>query len=197
MSVPPPGAVSIGRAAAHAGQPRVDRVAQPAAIRRHGPGVEPGSPVVDEDAHRPGRHAHEDVDPVHPRVLGRVGDRLPRRVHEGVEHRVEGQVGGLDQADAHAVGVLDLADDRAKRRPQGGGRARIFSAVEPGPQLAVLAAREALRPLAVRLALDQGQRLEHRVVEPPGDPLALLDPDPLAPLRLGLCAHPAQAGGDE
>ena len=110
---------------------------------------------------------------------------------------VHRQVGGLDEADRDGVGVLDLVDDRAQGARQGRRGVRVLAAVEPGPQLTVLAPRELPRALAVGRPLDQRQGLEDRVVQARRDPLALLDPDALAPLRLGLGAHAAQARADQ
>ena len=87
------------------------------------------------------------------------------------------------------MGVLDRGRDPA----QGAGDGALvggLAGVQPGPQVALLGAGQPGDGGAVvGVLLDQGQRLEHRVVQVRGDVGALLGADPLGPLV-------AQVGGE-
>ena len=81
------------------------------------------------------------------------------------------------------MGVLDLGG-RSPRRAAG-ERAVVggLAGVEPGPQVALLGAGQPGHGGRVAgVLLDQGQRLQHRVVQVGGDVGALLGADPLGAL---------------
>jgi phage shock protein PspC (stress-responsive transcriptional regulator) len=112
-------------------------------------------------------------------VPDRVQEGLPHGPHERLPTVVEVAVTRDDQLDGRAVDVLDLVRDLSHRGGEGGvgtGRAGI----QPRAQLALLGAGELRhRRRVVGLALDEGERLEHRVVQVGRDVGALGGPGEL------------------
>ena len=165
-------------AAAHARRaavplhPSQDRLAHAEPVGGHGVEVEPVAAV-----------AHERLDPGRPDLdVGR--DRraaVPHRVEQGLAHglgqrgavRLVGPVAGDDEVDRHAVEVLDVVRDLGDR----GGERRLRAlrpGVQPRPQLALLGAGQPGDGGGVAgLALDEGEGLQHRVVQVGGDVGAL------------------------
>ena len=130
-----------------------------------------------------------------------VEQRLAQRLHQRAGRLVDRPVAHHDQVDRHAVSVLDLGHHLAHRDLQGLGPGRR-AGVEPVPQLALLGPGQPGHLGGVaRLALDQGEGLQHGVVQVRGDlgplglayaqrPLALeVAPQPQPPR----CEHQAHA----
>ena len=127
-----------------------------------------------------------DRDLVGARELRRVRHRLARGEHDGAHVVVERAVAAARELDAHAVQLLDLGG-RVRERADERVARRGAVAVEPAAQLALLPPRE--RGDAARLvgvALDQRERLQHRVVHARGDLGALLDADARRALGVAL-----------
>ena len=113
-----------------------------------------------------------------PGELGGVHERLARGGDQRARAVVERRVADGDDVDADAVGVLDLLGGGGQRRREAVVRARGVPVLEPGAQLALLAPGQRRdRARVLGLALDQRQRLQHRVVEVRGDLGALLRAD--------------------
>ena len=155
-------------------------------------GVEARAAVADEDLDPGAGGLGVDVDAARTRVLGRVRHRLACGEHQRavlVGHR---RVTHADHLDRDAVRVLDLGGHRTQR-----GRERVGSLAvaveEPGPQVALLGAGEPRdrRRVAGR-ALDQGQGLQHRVVQVRGDVGPLLRAHPGLALLAEVGGQPEQ-----
>ena len=112
-------------------------------------------------------------------MLGRVDQRLAGRPHRGP--RAASSTGGVaddDQLDGQRVVVLDLGDHAGRQPGQRATLAADRGVVQPGAQLALLAAGEpGDRRWLVGVPLDQRQRLQHRVVQVGGDRGPLLGAD--------------------
>ena len=133
-----------------------------------------------------------DVDLLDACELGRVRHRLAGCEDDGAERPVDGTVARARDLDANAVKLLDVAGGRRERRHERGVRvADRLVAVEPAAELALLPARQrgdAAR--LVRVALDQRQRLQHRVVHARGDVGALVAADPGGALGVAVDREP-------
>ena len=102
----------------------------------------------------------------------RVAQRLARRGDERLAGGVDRAVADRRQLDGDRLLVLDLGDDVAQRRAQRVAH-ELGLARHPGAQRVLLAARQARdRRRVVGLALDEGQRLQDRVVQVRGEALA-------------------------
>ncbi len=125
--------------------------------------------------------AYTSIWPV-PGVLGGVGHRLAGGVDDGSQALSQRAVADVDDVDGDPVGVLGRGGDPAQRAGDGalvGG----LAGVQPGPEVTLLGPGEPGDGGAVvGVLLDQGQRLEHRVVQVRGQVGALLGADPLGPL---------------
>ncbi len=129
-------------------------------------------------------------------VLGGVGGGLPGGGDDRGEAVVEGRLAHVDQLDVDAVRVLDLADDPAERSGQravaGGPRVE-----QPGPQVPLLRAGEPGHRRGVGgVLLDQGQGLQHGVVEVGGEVGTLLGTDPLGAFRGQVAGEPPDPGSE-
>ncbi len=126
--------------------------------------------------------AHERLDGVGPDLdvgadgRARVAHGVPRGLAHGLDERVEVRVhrpvAGDDELHRHAVEVLDLAHRGGEGGAERAGAGVLV--VEVAAQLALLRAGEARDGRGVAgLPLDQGQGLQHRVVQVGGDVGAL------------------------
>ena len=110
--------------------------------------------------------------------------------HQGLSAVVERPVAGDHELDRYAVQVLDLVRRLRDRRGEGGiGAGR--PGIQPRAQLALLGAGELRdRGGVVGPALDEGQGLEHGVVQVGGDVGALGGAGPLGLLVAQLAPQP-------
>ena len=127
-------------------------------------------------------------------VLGGVDRRLPDRREQRLDPLVEGPVAHDHQLDRHVVQVLDLLGHERSRRSQR-RVARRPAASAYSHSRSSRSWRRARRHRAAGIlgaALDERQRLQHRVVQVGGHRGPLLGADALAPLVAELLAHPGQ-----
>ncbi len=140
---------------------------------RHRIGIEARPLVADEqlDAVRRGLAEHE-----HRRtgaVAGGVAQRLAAGGHELFAGAVERPVADRRELDGDVVLILDRRDHVAQRRHEGVAD-QLGLAGHPRAQSVFLAPREPRhRHRVMRLTLHQRQRLQDRVVQMGGEPLAL------------------------
>src|SRR3954469_20000163 len=146
-----------GGAAAAAGHPAHDRLADAAPVLGHGVGIEAAPAVADEDLGAPVGDLDEQRDGLGAAAVAHgVGQRLAGGRDERAVAVVEVAVADGDDLDRDAVGLLDLGGGGARGVGQplvgtGLGRAR-----QPRAQLALLAARErGDRARVVGLLLDE------------------------------------------
>ena len=177
------------RAAAGALHPALDRLGEPAPVRRHGGAVEAGAAVADEDGdasvRRPRRRRRSRR---RPRTWRRSSSPRARRAR--VRTLVGRAVAGARELDAHAVQLLDVGGRRrrARRRAtrcrrRAAGRRRASRAAR-----APAGARATRRAAAPRVPLDQRERLQHRVVHARRDLGALVAADARGALRVASSA---------
>ena len=151
--------------------PADDRLAHPGAVVGHGVEVEARAVVADERLDGVG----SDLDVGADRRAG-VAHGVPRGLAHGLDERVEvlvhRSVARDDELDGHAVEVLDLAHRRGEGGAQRAGTRVLV--VEVAAQLSLLGPGEPCDGRGVAgLALDEGEGLEHRVVQVGGDVGAL------------------------
>ena len=107
---------------------------------------------------------------VAPGVLGRVDQRLAGGRAEGGERVVDRGVTDDDRVDDQRVVGLDLGDHAGDEPGPRAALADDLRVVEPGAQLALLAAGQpADRLRVVGVPLDEREGLQHRVVQVRGD----------------------------
>ncbi len=193
-SVPSPGVESIAAVPPTAAMRPATGVAQAAALGGHRAGVEARAVVAYEHLGAVGLDLGEDERRGARGVAGGVAQRLASRGGDRLADRVEGPVADDRHLDGDAVLVLalDLGDGVAQR---GGERltGELGLAGHPGAQRMLLTAGETGHGGGiVRVALDEGQRLQDGVVQVGGEALALV----LAG-RLRLPVVGAGEGGDE
>ena len=192
ISVPSPGRDSTTADPTDRGHPPHDRVAHAAPLGRDRRELEARALVAHEHLGAVGARLPEDEDRRARRVPRGVAQRLARGGGERLGGPVEPAIPQHRELHDRTRVVLDLGD----RGPQRGAqrlRAELDLARHPRPQLVLLAAREPRdRGRVVRLALDQRERLQHRVVQVRGDA------PPLVLARV-LHAHPvgARETGDQ
>ena len=110
------------------------------------------------------------------------------------EPLVDRSIADDDVLDADVVEVLDLVDHGLQGSRRRGGR-RVGVAVQPLAQLGLLPAGQRDRaPRVVGRALDEGESLQHRVVQVGRHRLAFVEADALAPLGGDSCATLASHG---
>src|SRR4051794_30506400 len=131
-----------------AGQPAADRVPQATAVPRDRGRVEAGPPVADEDRHLLRRDLGVEVGGAGPRVLGGVDQGLPGRGAQRGEGVVDRGVTDHDRVDGERVVGLHLGD-HARDQPGPGAAGRDGGLVQPGAQLALLAAGQPADRLGV------------------------------------------------
>ena len=159
--------------------------------------VEACTTVADEDVHRARGDLGVDVDPAGAGVLGGVGDRLASGLDDRTQRLVEVAVADRDHVDRDAVVVLDLGGRASAARPP---RLRLvggLAGVQPRPQVALLrAGQPGDGGRVVGALLDQGQGLQHRVVQVRGDVGPLLGADPLLALGAEVGGQPEHPRAD-
>ena len=171
--------------------------ARPRRSARDGGGVEAPAPVADEQRDPVGLDLQVHVDLVDTGVDGGVAGRLAPGGHQGPAGVVERRVAHQHGVDAHPVPVLHVGELPPEQvgqpeRPGGGALA-----VQPLPQLPLLAAGQAADlPAVGGPLLDQGQRLEHAVVEVGGDIGPLLGQDPRPAARRPGCGRAGPGGAE-
>ncbi len=123
--------------------------------------------------------------------LRRVRERLAGRGDERFERLVERAVADHDDLDRRPARLFDLDRGGAKRVGDALVGLQRRRAREPRSQLALLAPRQ-LRDVGrvVGAALDEGQRLQHRVVQVRGQLGPLLGADPLRALGREAAGEP-------
>ena len=161
-----------------ASQAADDRVRDPAAVRGHRSRIEPGAMVADVPADGVVLDLDEDRDLGRSRMPGRVQGGLPHRGDQGANVLVEVGVPDHDRFDLHLLITLDATGHGVDRVTQPRTGKGWRAPVEPRPQLTLLGARQAGHLTRGRGALDEGERLEHRVVEVRGHLSPLLGPHP-------------------
>ncbi len=130
---------------------------------------------------------------------------MPRGVGQGLAGGRDDRAQGLlergvadrDHVDGHAVGVLD---GRGRGTQRAGHAALVdrLLAVEPGTQVALLAAGQpGDRGAVVGGALDERERLQHRVVQVGGDVGTLLAAHPLLALGGQVGGQPVEPRADD
>ena len=183
-SVPSPGAERTVAVPPEPGQPAGHRVAQPPPVVGHRLGVEALAAVADEHRHPLRRHLRVEVGRRGARVLGRVDQGLAGRRAQRGQGVVQRGVADDDRLDGELVVVLDLGDhagDQPGPRAARSATAGSYSQVRSSRSWL-----RASRPTAsgsIGVPLDQGQGLQHRVVQVRGDrgPLLGADRGPPAP----------------
>src|SRR3954452_23073681 len=177
--------------------PAGDGLSQAEAVGRDVRGNEAGPAIPDEDRDPGWLHLCVDADLVDAGVLGRVDHRLPGGRDQRAHARVHGTVTDDHDLDGHAVGLLDLGGrslEGSRQLPAVG----CCWPVEPGPQLALLAAGEPPDlTRVIRGFLDQRERLQNRVVHVGRGLRPLLGPDPLPPLVAQIRRHPEPERGGQ
>src|SRR4051794_40902401 len=142
-----------------------DAAAHTVAVPRDRLGVEAEAAVADEDVHRGVGDLGVDVHAAGAGVLGGVGDGLAGSVHDRSQGLGEVAVADRHHVHRDAVGVLDPRR-RAAQRAGRGALVGGLPGVEPGAQVALLGAGQPGDHGAVGgVLLDEGERLEHRVVQ--------------------------------
>jgi hypothetical protein len=114
--------------------------------------------------------------PPRPRFC-RVRQRLAARVHDGLEPGVQRRVADDHRFDANAMGELDALGQLVHGGAQQVSARLALRPVQPRPQLTLLHARQRRHPRGVLRALDERERLQHRVVQVRRDVLPLLRTD--------------------
>jgi hypothetical protein len=160
-------------------------------LDRHRFRIEAGAPVSDEDRNLVLADVDEGGDLVRARVLRGVRHRLARGENEGLHPIVHRHVARSDQLDRDAEELLDLGRggvDRCREAPVVGSP---WIWIEPGTQLALLPAGQCRNAARIaRLALDERERLQDRVVNASGHLCALLRTDPGGTLGISLGGEP-------
>src|SRR6266849_2873591 len=124
-------------------------------------------------------------------MLRRVRHRLARREHEHVRALVERGVTGAHDVDPEAVKLLDLGGRRLDGLGERPLRRRLPVGIEPGAQLALLPPCERRHTACIGgIALDERERLQHRVVDARGEVGSLLRADARGVLRVPLADEP-------
>ncbi len=144
--------------------------------------------VVDLDVERRG---------VDPGVPGRVDQRLARRCDQLGQRVIEWRVADDDDLDRDGIGVLDLGGGGPDGVGQVADRVGVGRRVEHRPQGSLLPPGEPDDlPRRLGVALDQRERLQHRIVEVRGEGGALLAADALTSLfgQLRRHADPPRSG---
>ena len=157
---------------------------------------EPLALVADEPGELVRLHLDIDRDQRRPRVPGRVERGLLAGVDQGPAGLVEGGVADDHDVDGHVVALLDPGRDRLDGRAQPALR-RHRDPVEPGPQLALLPAGQADDLRRGVGPLDQGQGVQHRVVQVGGHLGAGLGADAAAALLGQLGGQPGRPGAED
>lgn len=129
-------------------------------------------------------------------MLGGVGHGLPGGGRDVGQALVEVDVARLDQIHRDTVPLLDAAGGVGQGTREG-GLAPLPATVQPGAQVALLGPGEHLGTRRILGPLDQGERLEHRVVQPGGHGHPFLGADALRALTLRLGARPGDARSEE
>ena len=175
--------------------PADDRSRTPCRSAGTSVGVEARAAVADEDLDGRPRPPRSRASTAGLRVLGRV-DQWPRGwPRPGRQGRRR-----ASQSPTETSSTVDpVACPRPRRRlPRSaatGCRRRRRRSVQPGPQVALLGAGEpGDRGGVVGVLLDQGQRLEHRVVQVGGQVGPLLGAHPLRPLGGQVGGEPVDPG---
>ena len=169
-----------------------DRVGDSVAVVRHAGRVESTASVTDEPGENVGADLDVDVDLVGVRVADRVRRGLAQRREKRRLRLVERRVADGDHLDAHLVVDLDGRRHHLDRGDEARRLSHRPAAVEPGSQLAFLAAGQRDHPPRIVGALDQHQRLQHRVVEMGGEGGTLLLTDAQRPFRVEALEQPAE-----
>ena len=186
-SVPSPGALRTVAVPPRRVHPGVHRLGQPLPVGGHGRRVEALPPVPHVQRHRVRLDLGEHRDHGGAGPLGRVDRGLPPGAQQRPEIVVELAVPDQHDLDRDPVLGLDLLLDlphsggqRQVRALQGARRAAVE---QPRAQLALLRPGQGDDLLRVAgPALDQGQRLQDRVVHPGGHVGPLLGAGPGLPL---------------
>lgn len=143
------------------------------------------------------------VDVPNLRVLRRVYQRLSNRAEQCREllpwklpRTISGNhVSHRHRRDLHSVLILDFAGDDFQRADKT-LLLLLWISEQPLPKFAFLAACEPLNLLRrVGLALDQSERLQHRIVQVRGNLFALIVPNPGRPFRIE-STHQAEPEGN-
>ena len=153
--------------------------------------------------------AHEDGD----LVLADVDERrnlIRTGVLRGIRHRLAGgeddcfhavvhrNVAGADELDRDAVELLDLGCGGVHGRGEPAGVGCAWIGVEPGAQLALLPSRERGHAARIaRLALDECERLQHRIVDASRHLGTFLRADPARSLGVPLGGEPPGPGPED
>ena len=171
------------RAAAVALHPPDDRLAHAAAVGGHGVEVEARAAVADEDLRRPSAASAYTATGAPPPNLAALTHRLARGGDEGLA----ASSSAASPTATTSIGTpwsrsTSSAAASSGREPALAGAVRVVRR-QPRAQLALLAAGERgdLARIA-RALLDEGERLQDRVVQVGGDLGALLGADALGPL---------------
>ena len=177
-SVPSPGADRTSAVPpSRVSRPR-HRVTQAAPVVGHRLRIEPLAAVAHEHRHALGRDLGVEVGRGRPRVLGGVDQRLAGGGTERGELLVDRGVADDDRVDDQRVVGLDLGHHARDEPGPGAALAHDLRVVEPGPQLALLAAGQPVdRLLVVGVPLDEREGLQHRVVQVRGHAGPLLRAD--------------------
>src|SRR5215207_7847078 len=185
-----------GDAAAVAPDAAADRVGDAAPVGRDLVGVEPLALVADEPGELVRLDLDVDRDQRRPRMPGGVEGRLLAGVDQGPAGLVERGVADDHDVHGHVVALLDPAGDRLDGQPQLAlGRHR--RPVQPGPQLPLLPAGQADDLRRGVGPLDQGQGVEHRVVQVGGHLGPGLGADPAAALLGQVVDQPGRPGAED
>ena len=176
-SVPGSGHRGEQRLAAEALDAPDDRLADASTVAGDVGRVEAAAGVADERHELGVVGLHEHVDALGIGVSRRVDDGLADGRDERSRRVVERLVADDDGLDADVVVCLDLHGEGVDRGVQRGRLTVVGRAVQPRPQLALLAAGDRRHPSRVGRALHQHQRLQHGVVQVGGQrrPLVLAD----------------------
>ena len=160
-------------------------------------GVEAVAGVADEPRQLGVVGLDEDVDPLDAGVAGGVDDGLADRRDERPRGVVERLVADDHRLHPHVVVGLDGDGHGVDRRVQRHRVARVGRAVQPRAQLALLAPGQRRHPPRVVGALDQHQRLQHRVVQVGGHPRPLVLADARRPLVVEAAQQATERRGGE
>ena len=195
--MPWPGPAGHRRRAAVAAHPPHHRLGDAAPVGRNRAHVEAGALVANVGGDPVGVGLDVDGDPRRPGVTGGIDRRLLAGEQQGLDVLAHRGVADHDGVDRHVVELLDAGGQRVDGPAEvlvvGGGGA----VVEPGPQLALLAPGQRRDVGRVVAPLDQGEGVQHRVVEMGGDLGPLLGADALAALLAGVADQAEDPGTED